>query len=87
MDMQWILTFASVSNPTAQVSIVKTDKSVNVETGITLTIEIDGIDEMYAKAISLGLKIVYPITDEVWGVRRFGMTDPNGVVINLMCHL
>jgi hypothetical protein len=26
------------------------------------------------------------LTDEPWGVRRFFVTDPNGVIINVMSH-
>jgi uncharacterized glyoxalase superfamily protein PhnB len=26
------------------------------------------------------------LTDEPWGVRRFFVTDPNGVVLNVMRH-
>jgi len=29
---------------------------------------------------------VYPLTDEPWGVRRFFVRDPNGVVLNVMSH-
>jgi SdpI/YfhL protein family len=38
-------------------------------------------------AVSHGLNIVYPLTNEPWGVRRFFVTDPNGIVINVMCHI
>jgi hypothetical protein len=34
----------------------------------------------------LGLQVVYPLTDEPLGVRRFFVTDPNSVVINVMSH-
>ena len=34
----------------------------------------------------LAFKVVYPLTDEPWGVRRFFVTDPNGVIINVMNH-
>jgi len=27
-----------------------------------------------------------PLTTEPWGVRRFFLVDPNGVVINVMSH-
>jgi len=27
-----------------------------------------------------------PITNEPWGVRRFFVIDPNGTIINVMCH-
>jgi uncharacterized glyoxalase superfamily protein PhnB len=51
-----------------------------------LTIEVADVDAMHAKAVVLGLQVVYPLTDEPWGVRRFFVTDPNGVVINVMSH-
>jgi len=87
MDMEWIRTFASVSNPTAQISILQKDPSQNAEQNVSISIEVENIDEVYAKAISLGQKIVYPITNEAWGVRRFFVEDPNGIVVNIMCHL
>lgn len=34
----------------------------------------------------LGLSIVYPATDEPWGVRRFFVADPNSVTINILSH-
>ncbi len=87
MDMEWILTFASSSNPAAQISIVKKIKPNVADSDITITIEVNDIDTIYAKAIALDYKIAYPITNESWGVRRFFVKDPNGVIINLMCHL
>lgn len=87
MDMQWILTFASVSNPTAQISIVSKDASGTSLPGTTITIEVSDIDKVYERANSLGYKIVYPLTSEQFGVRRFAVEDPNGIVVNLMCHI
>lgn len=29
---------------------------------------------------------MYLLTDEPWGVRRFGVDDPNGVTLNIMTH-
>jgi hypothetical protein len=31
--------------------------------------------------------ILYPLTDEEWGVRRFLVQDPNGAVINVTEHV
>ena len=89
MDMKslGIITFASVSNPTAQVNILKKDETLNSNPAITLTIEVSDIDTLYSKANSLGYKILYPITNETFSVRRFAVLDPNGIIINLMCHL
>jgi uncharacterized glyoxalase superfamily protein PhnB len=30
--------------------------------------------------------IVHPLTDEPWGVRRFFVRDPTGVVVNVLGH-
>jgi uncharacterized glyoxalase superfamily protein PhnB len=51
-----------------------------------LSIEVENVDEAHARAVERRLKIVYPLTDEPWGVRRFFVSDPNGVVINVLSH-
>jgi catechol 2,3-dioxygenase-like lactoylglutathione lyase family enzyme len=85
MDMGFILTLASPSNPTAQVSLIKDDDSSSVRP--QMSIEVTDVDDVHARAVFNGLTIVYPLTNEPWGVRRFFVTDPNGIVINVMCHL
>jgi catechol 2,3-dioxygenase-like lactoylglutathione lyase family enzyme len=84
MDMGWVITFVSPSNPTAQITVVRRDGSATVHPH--MTIEVDNVDQAHMKAVEQGLTIVYPLTDELWGVRRFFVTDPNGVVINVMSH-
>jgi uncharacterized glyoxalase superfamily protein PhnB len=44
------------------------------------------VDAVHAEAVRRGAEVVYPLTDERWGVRRFFLRDPNGVVINVMRH-
>jgi uncharacterized glyoxalase superfamily protein PhnB len=44
------------------------------------------VDAIHAEAERHGAEIVYPLTDEAWGVRRFLVRDPNGIVLNIMCH-
>ena len=46
---------------------------------------IDGI-EAFAAAQHAGAEIVYPLTDEDWGLRRFFVRDPNGAIINVTEH-
>jgi catechol 2,3-dioxygenase-like lactoylglutathione lyase family enzyme len=84
MDMDWVVTLASPSNPTAQITLVQ--ETGSAEPQPNMTIEVDDVNAVHAKAIGLGLKVVYPLTDERWDVRRFFVTDPNGVVINVMSH-
>ena len=84
MDMGWVLTFASASNPTAQITVVQGGESSTPQPN--MSIEVDDVDAVHAKAVELGLAIVYPMTDEPWGVRRFFVADPNGVIINVLSH-
>ena len=86
MDMGWIVTLASPNNPTAQLSLIKADSPGNNQS-FSITIEVADVVASHAKAVSLGLCINYPLTDEPWGVRRFGVTDPNGLSINIMSHI
>jgi uncharacterized glyoxalase superfamily protein PhnB len=50
-------------------------------------VEVEDVDAVHAKAVERGLKIVHPLTDEPWGVRRFFVQEPNGKVINVMTHI
>lgn len=87
MDMGWILTFASKESPTAQINIFKNDGIDNPDnTSLFLSIEISDVDKMYERAQKMDCQIVYNITNENWGVRRFFVKDPNGVTINLLAH-
>ena len=84
MDMGWIVTFVSPSNPTAQVSVLRQDASAPVIAQVT--VEVADVDAVHAEAVRRGLEIVHPLTDEPWGVRRFFVKDPNGVVVNVASH-
>jgi len=84
MDMGWVVTFASPTNPTAQITVMRNDGSSRLVPQVT--VEVADVDAVYAEAVQRGAQVVYPLTDESWGVRRFFLLDPNGVVINVMCH-
>ena len=84
MDMGWIMTLVSPSNPTAQVSVLREDASAPVVPQIT--VEVADVDAIHAEAMRRGLEIVHPLTEESWGVRRFFVRDPDGNVINVVSH-
>jgi predicted enzyme related to lactoylglutathione lyase len=86
MDMGWIATYASPDNPTAQISVIRGDVSPTADRTLSISIEVSDVDASYREAVARGYPIVYPLTDEPWGVRRFHVADPNGVVVNVMCH-
>lgn len=87
MDQGWVITFASGKNPLAQVNILENQKKETLHNErIFLSVEVSDVNKMHQKAKALQLEIVYPITDEPWGVRRFFVKDPNGATINLVAH-
>lgn len=84
MDMGWIATYGSSKKMTVQISFMSQGGS---DTEVPdLSIEVDDVDEAYRKMKRARFKIVYPITDEPWGVRRFFVRDPFGKVVNILSH-
>lgn len=84
MDHGWILTFASSGNERPQVSVASEGGSGTKVPD--LSIEVDNVDEIHERARSEGFEIVYPLSNEPWGVRRFYVRDPLGKVINILSH-
>ena len=84
MDLGFVMTFVSPSNPTAQISVVRDDGGAMPLPSVS--IEVDDVDEVHKRVVEHGLEIVYPLTDEPWGVRRFFVVDPNGAILNVLSH-
>jgi catechol 2,3-dioxygenase-like lactoylglutathione lyase family enzyme len=84
MDFGWILTFASDELQAPQVSVMSEGGSGTPVPD--LSIEVDDVDEVYARAAASAFEIVYAIVDEPWGVRRFFVRDPFGKIVNILSH-
>ncbi|MBC2904959.1 VOC family protein [Streptomyces cupreus] len=84
MDMGWVMTMASPANPTAQVSFLTEERTAPVVPD--LSVEVEDVDEVYARVRASGAEIVRELRDEEWGVRRFFVRDPNGQVVNVLTH-
>ena len=66
--------------------LIGTAPASDVRETTTTQLQLEGVDrEPSAHTASLAT-VVYPLTDEPWGVRRFFLRDPNGVVVNVMNH-
>jgi lactoylglutathione lyase len=85
MDFGWILTFAS-DEPQAMPQVSVMSEGGSGTPVPDLSIEVDDVDEVYAGAVAAGFEIVYAITDEPWGVRRFFVRDPFGKIVNILSH-
>lgn len=85
MDMGWVVTMRSPANPKAQVTLIERDASAPIQPQVS--IEVDNVDEVHERVVANGVEVLYPLTNEPWGVRRFFVADPNGVVLNILSHL
>jgi catechol 2,3-dioxygenase-like lactoylglutathione lyase family enzyme len=86
MDEEGFLMLRSPSTPTTQV-LVATDAAHDREVlRVDMSVEVDDVERAYAEAQRRGLEVVYPMTDEPWGIRRFFVRDPDGTVVNVASH-
>jgi len=44
------------------------------------------VDAAHGEAVEAGHEVLYGPVDEPWGVRRFFVRDPNGIVISVLAH-
>ena len=82
MDMGWVMTVTSPTNPSAQVTIIGNDDMA----APGISVEVPDVDAVHARAVERGLEIAYSLRDEEWGVRRFMIREPSGTLINVVSH-
>ena len=85
MDQGWIVTLGSGATAPVQISLMSEGGSGAPVPD--LSIEVDDVVGVYARAQRLGHEIAYELTDEPWGVRRFFLRDPTGKLLNVLSHL
>jgi uncharacterized glyoxalase superfamily protein PhnB len=81
--LDWIIFFGTEKRE-VQLSVMRLDIKAHVHPDVS--IEVDDVDAVYERARAASAEIVYPLTDEDWGLRRFFVRDPNGAVINVTQH-
>ena len=84
MDLGWIVTLSSGASMAVQLSLASEGGSGAAVPD--LSIEVDDIDAVYGRAKAQEIPIVYHLTDEPWGVRRFFLRDPSGKLLNVLSH-
>ncbi len=86
--------FVSLSRPDAGFNLIflrtglKTFKPDHLRghaaDGLLVVFVVDDVDAEFARLQAAGVPITTPIETEPWGERYFQMSDPNGVVIQLV---
>lgn len=52
--------------------------------GSFLTLQVNDAKSVFEKLVKRKAPITYPLTKEAWGQLRFGLTDPNGLYIDIV---
>jgi predicted enzyme related to lactoylglutathione lyase len=85
--------FVSLSRPDAGFNVVylrtglptfKPESAKGPADGLLLVFVVEDIDAEYERIRNEGVAITTPIETEEWGERYFQVTDPNGVVVQLV---
>lgn len=84
MDHGWIKTLGNDEEAKVQISFA--EQGGNGTEVPDLSIEVENVDEIYDKMKKVGFEIIYALTDEDWGVRRFFVKDPFQKLINILSH-
>jgi uncharacterized glyoxalase superfamily protein PhnB len=64
--------------------ILPADQRDQHAAGLILAFTVDDLDGELARLGTEGVAITMPLTVEDWGERLFQVTDPNGVIVQLM---
>lgn len=85
--------FVSLAHPTAGFNLVylavglptfKPASAAGPADGLLVAFTVDDIDNEYEQLTAAGVTVVTPIETEPWGERYFQMSDPNGVIYQLV---
>jgi predicted enzyme related to lactoylglutathione lyase len=82
-NMGWVARYTSPDTG-AHLQLVTRDAAAPEDPVISVLT--DDVDGAYEEAQRLGHEIIYPITTEPWGVRRFFVRAPDGNVLNIVRH-
>lgn len=83
MEMGWIITLAAPA-ATARLSLASTGGSGQPVPD--LSIEVDDLDAVLARAAALGIACDHGAVTEPWGVRQCFPRDPAGRLPNILTH-
>jgi catechol 2,3-dioxygenase-like lactoylglutathione lyase family enzyme len=86
MDDPGFLMLKSPTVDTTQVILVAEGAADEKVRDVDVSVEVDDVESAFEEAQRRGLTVVYPLTDEPWGIRRFFVRDPDGLVVNVASH-
>jgi catechol 2,3-dioxygenase-like lactoylglutathione lyase family enzyme len=85
----WYIQMSSPTNAQLQIGIVRRDHEFTPKDfqqsarGVIISAQVEDVDAAHAAAVKRGFRIVHELRDESFGMRRFMVADPNGLLVNV----
>ncbi|HSF66828.1 MAG TPA: VOC family protein [Nitrospiraceae bacterium] len=85
----WYIQMSSPTNPQLQIGIVRRNHQFTPKAfqqpaqGVIISIQVEDADAAYAAALKRGFSVAHELRDESFGMRRFMVADPNGLLVNI----
>jgi len=85
----WYIQMALPTNPQLQVGIMRRTHEFTPKAfqhpaqGVIISVQVEDVDATYAAVLKHGFRITHGLCDESFGMRRFMVADPNGLLVNL----
>ncbi len=83
-NMGWVAHYQSPDGR-VHIQLVTGDATAPEDSAISVHVG-SGVEEAYEEAKQRGYEIVYPLTTEAWGLRRFFVRAPDGTIVNITSH-
>jgi catechol 2,3-dioxygenase-like lactoylglutathione lyase family enzyme len=85
----WYIQMSSATDPQLQIGIVSRDHEFTPKEfrqpaqGVIISAQVEDVDAAHAAAQKAGFHVVHGLRDESFGMRRFMVADPNGLLVNV----
>jgi catechol 2,3-dioxygenase-like lactoylglutathione lyase family enzyme len=90
-ESSWFIYLAAPGNPALGVAFMSSDHPSQPPgpekfngLGLFFTLQVADAAAEFEKVRTSGAPIAYPLRDEPWGQRRFGMFDPSGTWVDVV---
>jgi len=88
-ESDWIVQVASPSDESITLTLQPRNHELvpagyqTAPSGVSVAFVVPDCDQVYTKALSMGLKIVQEPKNEIYGQRRFLTVDPDGLLVDV----
>lgn len=85
----WYIQMASPETPELQIGIMRLDHEFTPRPfqhpaqGVILSVQVEDVDVACAAVKARGFELAHDLCTEEFGMRRFMVADPNGLLVNL----